>query len=196
MLRRYPRVPISVLNGEVPHFGHEPITAPRDGCDETILLGALAQRFADRGNVYREVDFFDERVWPDLSEEFVFCDHAALIPHEADQGIERFRSEGNRGPVAREKAFDRIQYKTVEPVDLLFNQRHTAVKRSLKKFQKGSKDTLGRIPLDHRQAAQIQEEPGADGTSASRQNTNTKDEHATIAEQTRYNPSDRQLRFR
>jgi len=83
-------------------------------------------------------------------------DHTSLISHKANQGIERLRSERDRGSIARDNAFDRIQYKTVEPVNLLVHQRHTAFKRLLKKFQRGSKDTWDRIPLDQIQAAQIQ----------------------------------------
>jgi hypothetical protein len=38
--------------------------------------------------------------------------------------------------------------KTIESVNLFVHQRHTALKRSLKKFQGGSKDTRGRNRLD------------------------------------------------
>src|SRR5215469_6880426 len=156
MLCRSSRVPVPVLIGEVPHFGHESITASRNGRDEATLLGTFAEDFADRGNIHREINFFDERAWPHLLKKFVFCDHSSLISHKTNQGIERLRSEGNRGSIAREDAFDGVQYKTVEPVNLLVQQGHTAFKRSFKKFQRGCKDTQSRIALDHLQAAQIQ----------------------------------------
>src|SRR5215469_9190129 len=104
----------SILIGNLPYFGDEPIAASWDSRNKPAILGILTESFADRGNVHGEVNFFYEGVRPDLFKQFVLREHPSLITHETNKGLESLRGERNRVSFTGQHVFCRIQEERTE----------------------------------------------------------------------------------
>jgi len=69
----------------------ELITAARQRSDDVSAM--FAKSFSDEEDVLGEVGLFDDRVWPNGFEEFVFADGAARVFGEVDEEIEGLAGE-------------------------------------------------------------------------------------------------------
>jgi len=68
---------------KVTDLGNESVAAAGNRSNKAAVLSVLAERLADGGDVYGEIDFFNEGVWPDLLQQLVFSEDVPVIAHQA-----------------------------------------------------------------------------------------------------------------
>jgi hypothetical protein len=80
-----------------------------------------------------EIRFFDEGIWPDLSQQFILFQQVPSILNQDHQGVERFRGQVHRCLIAKQQPLSRIQAKRAELEGCLCLCGHEAFTKALEK---------------------------------------------------------------
>jgi hypothetical protein len=75
------------LRSEARHFADEAVSGAGDSLDVSPPVQSVAQRFAERRDMNGKNALFDERVGPDLREQFRFCNQPPGVTKERDQYV-------------------------------------------------------------------------------------------------------------
>jgi hypothetical protein len=65
----------------------EPIALTGNGHHEIVIIGALAERQAERGNLARQIVLVDDGVRPDAGQEVIFGEDVAALFEERDEHV-------------------------------------------------------------------------------------------------------------
>src|SRR5215831_19610233 len=77
------------------YSGSESIAEFGYSLDVLLMLRGVAERLAQRGDVYREVRLCHETVGPDFPLQFIFCYKLAISFNQSQQNVKGLRCERN-----------------------------------------------------------------------------------------------------
>lgn len=111
--------------GDLMKRSDKPIPLARRGDDEAAVVAIVAQRAAQLRDVLSEAVFLHRHAGPDAVHQVRLGDQLAPLFHEAEQGIEYARGEGDRVAGARidQQACGRVEPEPVEFHDILTDHR-------------------------------------------------------------------------
>src|SRR6266478_2948130 len=84
---------------------NKPVSPLGYSLDVLLPSGSFAQRFAQRGDIDRQVGLFHKAVRPHLLHELVLRQQPAIALNQDDEGLKRLRRQRNRSAIAEEEVF-------------------------------------------------------------------------------------------
>src|SRR5689334_20055729 len=104
------------------HSGSESIAELRYSLDVLLMLRGVAERLAQRGDVYRQVRLCHETVRPDFPFQFIFCYKLAIPFNQSQQNVKGLRCERNGLACTQQGVIRGVQAEAVEFVKHLCSQ--------------------------------------------------------------------------
>jgi hypothetical protein len=101
---------------DVNRICHEAVSALWRRFDVRPAVRLQAQGLSEHEHVLGEVGLLDEAVGPEGLHQLLFADHAIPIPQQQMEGVDGFRRERHRDPVALQPVREKIQPKRPELV--------------------------------------------------------------------------------
>src|SRR5262249_49660026 len=101
--------------GLLAHAGGEAIAAARNGQNVPVLLGRIAERLAQDGNVLGYVGFLDKTVRPEGLHQLLFAYHAIAVLNQDQKRVEGLGHERDRLLPAQQEPLARIKPERTEP---------------------------------------------------------------------------------
>src|SRR5215475_13650345 len=106
------------------HSSRESIAEFGYSLDVLLMLRGVAERLAQRGDVYREVRLCHETVGPDFPLQFVFCYKLAISFNQGQQNVKRLRCERNGLACTPQGVIRGVKAEAVEFIKHLSSQWH------------------------------------------------------------------------
>src|SRR5262249_22236779 len=113
---RVRRNPIPVIDSRTADRSDESVPRTRNRLHVPRRSIAVAERFAQPGNVNREDPLLDEATGPDLLEQLPLGDQPPRVANQVDQDVVPFWCERNRLAASRETALRNVQRQFPERV--------------------------------------------------------------------------------
>src|SRR5262249_11214545 len=101
-----------------------------NGQNVPVLLGRIAERLAQDGNVLGYVGFLDKTVRPEGLHQLLFAYHAIAVLNQDQKRVEGLGHERDRLLPAQQEPLARIKPERTEPIELVLSQGHTAFRTS------------------------------------------------------------------
>jgi hypothetical protein len=91
---------VEAISADFSYFCHETVSSPGHRFYVPSARFTILKRLAQKGNMLREIGFFDKGVWPHLLQEFIFFEQVPAVCHQHRQSVKSFWRKAHRNVVA------------------------------------------------------------------------------------------------